>query len=57
MTKSSKKKPKVENGKVRKNFRLPADLALWADRYARRRNTNLTQLIVDQLTVLREEQQ
>jgi len=52
-----RKKPKIENGKIRKNFRIPADLVRWADNYVLKKNTNLTQLIVDHLTSLREEQQ
>jgi hypothetical protein len=40
--------------KKRKNFRLPLDLTLWAEDYARRKNTNMTQLIVDHLTKLKE---
>lgn len=43
--------------KKRKNFRLPSDLAKWADQYAQAKNTNLTQLIVDHLTKLRAREQ
>jgi hypothetical protein len=42
--------------KVRKNFKLPADLAAWIESYARDCNTSMTQLIVDHFTKLREKQ-
>ena len=54
------KKRKTSNGvkpRKRKNFRIPEDLAAWAERYAKRKNTSMTQLIVDFLTDLREENQ
>jgi hypothetical protein len=46
----------VTNGKhrKRKNFRIPSDLADWAEKYAQDKNTSMTQLIVDYLTDLRE---
>lgn len=46
----------ASNGKQRKrkNFRIPADLADWAEQYAADKNTSMTQLIVDYLTDLRE---
>lgn len=40
--------------RVRKNFRLPADLVAWVEIFAKRKNTNMTQLIIDHLTDLRE---
>jgi hypothetical protein len=47
---------KSKNGrKVRKNFRFPADLAKWAESYAARKNTSMTQMIIDYLTDLREQ--
>lgn len=53
----AKRKPKIDpNEKKRKNFRLPLDLTIWAEKYAKSKNTNLTQLIVDQLTELREQE-
>lgn len=51
------RKKKIDpNEKRRKNFRLPHGLTMWAEQYAKSKNTNLTQLIVDQLTELREQQ-
>lgn len=47
-------KEKKEAGKKRKNIRLPIDLTEWAEQYAKSKNTNFTQLIVDHLTVLKE---
>ena len=41
----------------RKNFRIPADLADWAEKYAADKNTSMTQLIVDYLTHLRDQEQ
>jgi hypothetical protein len=38
----------------RKNFRIPSDLADWAESYAASKNTSMTQLIVDYLTELRD---
>ncbi len=38
---------------MRKNFRFPADLAEWVDRYAEAHNTTTTQILVDYLTDLR----
>lgn len=55
----AKKKIPLKNGvirKKRKNFRLPWGLTVWAERYAKKKNTNLTQLIVDHLTALKEEE-
>jgi len=40
--------------RVRKNFRLPPDLATWIDAFARRKNTNMTQIIIDYFTDLRK---
>lgn len=40
--------------RVRKNFNLPAELVRWAETYVDRKNTTMTQLIVDYLTDLRE---
>lgn len=37
----------------RKNFIFPADLAEWADDYAKEHNTTVTRLLVDYLTALR----
>jgi len=53
-----KKRTSSGNGvrKKRKNFRLPFALTTWAERYAKRKNTNLTQIIVDHLTALKEEE-
>lgn len=36
----------------RKNFRIPADLADWAEQHAASKNTTMTQLIIDFLTDL-----
>jgi uncharacterized protein (DUF1778 family) len=36
--------------KTRLNLRIPSDLLEWAKGYAKLKNTNVTQLIVDQLT-------
>lgn len=47
----------TRDGKLRrkrKNFRIPSDLADWAEQYASDRNTSMTQLIVDYLTDLRD---
>lgn len=38
----------------RKNFRFPADLANWADQYAKENNTTVTQILTDYLTDLRK---
>jgi hypothetical protein len=53
-TPKKKRSPSTKAKKKRKNFRLPLGLTLWAERYAKRKNTNLTQLIVNHLTELRE---
>ena len=45
----------AESLKKRKNFLFPRDLALWAESYAEKKNSNLTQIIVVHLTELREE--
>ncbi len=50
------RKKKHKNGKVRKNFRFPADLAQWAQEYADKRGTNVTKLIVEYFTTLREQE-
>lgn len=44
----AKKKSKTK----RKNFIFPADLAEWADSYAKDHNTTVTRLLVDYLTAL-----
>ncbi len=38
----------------RKDFRFPPDLIVWAENFAKQKNTNLTQLLIDQLTELRD---
>lgn len=48
------KQPNSKPSRVRKDFRFPSDLILWAENFARQKNTNLTQLLIDQLTALRE---
>lgn len=45
---------KIKPLRIRKDFRLPSDLVDWAIEFARQKNTNLTQLLIDQLTALRE---
>lgn len=40
--------------KERKNYRLDADLMTWAEGYAKRKKTSVTQVITDQLVALRE---
>ena len=37
----------------RKNFRLPLVLSEWVEKYAKDRNTTVTQLIIDHFTDLR----
>lgn len=37
------------------NLRIPADLASWAKGWAKKRNTTVTQVIVDFLTTKKEE--
>lgn len=49
--------PDNERPRKRKNFRIPADLADWAEQYASNKNTSMTQLIVDYLTHLRSLEQ
>jgi hypothetical protein len=41
----------------RKNFRIPADLADWAEQYAANKNTTMTQLIIDFLTDMHDKDQ
>lgn len=43
-----------KKAKVRKNFHFPAELAAWAETYARDHNTTMTQLILDHFTELRK---
>lgn len=38
------------NEKTRLNIRIPKDLLNWAKKYAKKKNTTVTQLIVDYLT-------
>lgn len=45
---SSKKPP------ARVQLKLPSDLKEWAQDYANRKNTNITQLVKDHFTRLRE---
>ena len=40
---------------VRKNFRIPAELAEGIEKYAKEKNTNMTRLIVDYFTFLLEQ--
>jgi hypothetical protein len=40
---------KAKRRTKRKGFRLPADLAVWAEKYAASKYTTVTQLIVDLL--------
>ena len=40
--------------KVRFNTRLPSDLLEWAQEYAKRKNTTVTQLLIDFLTSKKE---
>ena len=47
---------KDDKKQKRKNFRIPSDLAEWAEKYAKSQNTNLTQLIVDHWTELRNQE-
>lgn len=42
---------------TRKNFRLPASLAEWIDSYCKRKNTNMSRLIVDYFTFLRDQEE
>lgn len=49
MNMSTKDKP----GRVRKNFRIPADLAEWVDKFAQNKNTTMTQLIINYFLDLR----
>ena len=47
----------VERAKsARKNFRLPAELAEWIDSYCKKKNTNMTRLIVEYFTFLKEQE-
>lgn len=41
--------------KSRLNVRIPSDLLEWAKKYAKKKNTTVTQLLVDFLTKEREE--
>ena len=51
------KKKKIDpNDKKRKNFRIPSDLAAWAEEYAASKNTSVTQLVIDHWTELREQE-
>lgn len=49
MTQTTEDRPRK-----RKNFRIPADLADWAEQHAASKNTTMTQLIIDFLTDLHE---
>jgi len=41
--------------RTRLNVRIPADLVSWAKKWAKKKNTTITQVIVDYLTTKREE--
>lgn len=41
--------------RTRLNVRIPTDLLRWAKIWAKKRNTTLTQVLIDILTVKREE--
>lgn len=41
--------------RTRINLRIPAELAFWAKGWAKKRNTTVTQVIVDFLTTKKEE--
>ena len=41
--------------RVRLNIRVPADLVRWAKVWAKKKNTTITQVIVDHLTSKKEE--
>lgn len=41
--------------RARLNLRIPADLSSWAKKWAKKRNTTVTQVIVDFLTSKKEE--
>lgn len=47
------KKKVTDNGKTRKNLRLPSDLDTWVTQYARDNHTSVTQILVDYLISLR----
>jgi hypothetical protein len=38
------------------NVRVPVDLLLWAKKYAVSRHTTVSQVVIDQLTKLKEEE-
>jgi hypothetical protein len=40
--------------RVRVNMRIPADLLVWAKSYAISKNKNVTQIVVDHFTGLKE---
>jgi len=42
------------NERARLNVRIPADLLEWAKKYAKKKNTTVTQLLIDFLTRERE---
>lgn len=45
---------KTRSKKVRFNTRVPSELLKWAQAYAKRKNTTVTQLLVDFLTSKKE---
>lgn len=45
---------KARPKKTRLNVRLPADLVTWAKEFSKKKNTTVTQLLVDFLTAKRE---
>ena len=49
----SEEKPKS----VRKNFRLPSHLAEWIEGYCKKKNTNMSRLIVEYFTYLQEQEE
>jgi predicted nuclease of restriction endonuclease-like RecB superfamily len=51
-----KKQAVVPDGKDRLNLQIDEDLKKWAQEYARRHHTSLTQIIIDHLVVLRKQE-
>lgn len=40
--------------RVKRDFRFPSELIKWAEDFAGKKNKSLTQLLIDQLTALRD---
>jgi len=47
-------KTKLDRGKARVNLRLPADLVVWAKKWAAENHTTLTDLVLEHLLEFRK---